>query len=439
MVEQNLKETSFGFIPEDWELKPLNELGEVTGGTTPKRSNPEFWGGEIPWLTPSEITDNIANRVDETKEYLTEMGLDSCSVKVLPPGTVMLTSRATIGECVINEVPMATNQGFANIICDNEKIYNHFLLYLLEKISPRLEALAGGSTFLEISRTSVRSLNVPVPPLPEQKKMADILSSVDKAIGKTDEIIEKTEKLKKGLMQKLLTKGIEHDEFKETILGTIPQSWEIKQMRNICNKITDGTHDTPPLKDNGYPFVTAKNITNGKLDFSDCNYVSSEEHKKIISRSKPEQGDILFTHIGTIGEVVEVDVNFEFSIKNVALFKPDNNQVKSRYFKFSLESNIVQNFIQRILQGGVQQYLSLKTLRGLNVPVPPLQEQKKIASILSSVDKKIQKEKEYKEKLEHLKKGLMQKLLTGEVRVEVDEDEYAQIEQIEQVEEAAGD
>ena len=200
--------------------------------------------------------------------------------------------------------------------------------------------------------------------------------------------------------------------YKETILGVFPENWAIKQLRDVCNKVTDGTHGTPKEKSEGYPFVTAKNITNGKLDFTEISYISEKDHRKIISRSKPEKGDILFTHIGTIGQVVEVDVDFEFSIKNVALFKPNNDIMSNRYFKYSLESKVVQNFIKRILQGGVQQYLGLGTLRGFNIPVPPLSEQKRIASILSSVDKSIKKTDEVIEETKELKKGLMQELLT---------------------------
>ena len=148
-----------------------------------RRSTDEYWGGDIPWLTPSQLTGKLINEISETDEYITEKGFENSSVKLLPPGTVIMSSRATIGETVINKVPMTTNQGFANIICDENKVFNYYLLYLLRYITPRLKALAGGSTFLEISRTNVRSVNIPVPPLPEQKKIASILSSVDKSIA----------------------------------------------------------------------------------------------------------------------------------------------------------------------------------------------------------------------------------------------------------------
>ncbi|MFW6030608.1 MAG: restriction endonuclease subunit S [Halanaerobiales bacterium] len=199
------KETQFGKIPIDWEIQRINKVGKITGGHTPKKSNDEYWGGEIPWLTPSQITNRIINTISDTDEHITKEGLESTSVKLLPEGTVMMSSRATIGECVINEVPMTTNQGFANIICDKDKIDNFFLMYLLQYLKEKLIALAGGSTFLEISRSNVKSFNIPVPPLQEQKKLALILSSVDNIIQKEMEYKDQLKELKKGLMQKLLT------------------------------------------------------------------------------------------------------------------------------------------------------------------------------------------------------------------------------------------
>jgi len=232
-VKAGYKNTAVGVIPEDWEIKPLEEVGKVTGGSTPRRSNDEYWGGDVPWLTLSQISDKVINTISETEEYMTEEGLENSSAKVLPPGTVMMSSRATIGECVINEVPMTTNQGFANIICDGEKVYNYFLIYLLRYNKPRLMALGGGSTFSEVSRTSVRSFNVAIPSLPEQNKIADILLKIDETIEKTAEIIEETEQLKQGLMQQLLTQGIGHDEFKESKFGKIPKKWRIKRLGEI--------------------------------------------------------------------------------------------------------------------------------------------------------------------------------------------------------------
>ncbi|TDX37677.1 type I restriction enzyme S subunit [Halanaerobium congolense] len=406
MVKEGYKKTKYGLIPDSWDFLQLKDIAKVNMGSSPPSSTYNEDGDGLPFFQGNA---EFGSLYPEENQWCTD------PQKVADKDNILISVRAPVGDINIAPYRCCIGRGLAAI--EGEETSNKFIYYCLKQFNPKLQSYSQGSTFSSINKKVLETFFVNYPPLPEQKKIASILSSVDKSIEKTDEVIEETKELKKGLMQELLTKGIGHSEFKDTILGKIPAKWDIKKLRDICNKVTDGTHDTPKEVNDGYPFITAKNITNGKLDFEDCGYVSEKDHKKIISRSKPEKGDILFTHIGTIGQTVEVNVDFEFSIKNVALFKPNNELIKSKYFKYSLQSNIVQGFIKRILQGGVQQYLGLTTLRGFNIPVPPLEEQKKIASILSSVDAKLKKEEEYKAKLERLKKGLMQKLLTGEIRV----------------------
>jgi len=409
MVKEGYKKTKYGLIPDSWDFLQLKDIAKVNMGSSPPSSTYNEDGDGLPFFQGNA---EFGSLYPEENQWCTD------PQKVADKDNILISVRAPVGDINIAPYRCCIGRGLAAI--EGEETSNKFIYYCLKQFNPKLQSYSQGSTFSSINKKVLETFFVNYPPLPEQKKIASILSSVDKSIEKTDEVIEETKELKKGLMQELLTKGIGHSEFKDTILGKIPAKWDIKKLRDICNKVTDGTHDTPKEVNDGYPFITAKNITNGKLDFEDCGYVSEKDHKKIISRSKPEKGDILFTHIGTIGQTVEVNVDFEFSIKNVALFKPNNELIKSKYFKYSLQSNIVQGFIKRILQGGVQQYLGLTTLRGFNIPVPPLEEQKKIASILSSVDAKLKKEEEYKAKLERLKKGLMQKLLTGEIRVNTD-------------------
>ena len=406
MVKEGYKKTKYGLIPDSWDFLQLKDIAKVNMGSSPPSSTYNEDGDGLPFFQGNA---EFGSLYPEENQWCID------PQKVADKDNILISVRAPVGDINIAPYRCCIGRGLAAI--EGEETSNKFIYYCLKQFNPKLQSYSQGSTFSSINKKVLETFFVNYPPLPEQKKIASILSSVDKSIEKTDEVIEETKELKKGLMQELLTKGIGHSEFKDTILGKIPAKWDIKKLRDICNKVTDGTHDTPKEVNDGYPFITAKNITNGKLDFEDCGYVSEKDHKKIISRSKPEKGDILFTHIGTIGQTVEVNVDFEFSIKNVALFKPNNELIKSKYFKYSLQSNIVQGFIKRILQGGVQQYLGLTTLRGFNIPVPPLEEQKKIASILSSVDAKLKKEEEYKAKLERLKKGLMQKLLTGEIRV----------------------
>lgn len=420
MVKEGYRNTSIGVIPDNWKVERLSDVGQVTGGNTPRRSTDEYWGGDIPWLTPSQLTGKLINEISETDEYITEKGFENSSVKLLPPGTVIMSSRATIGETVINKVPMTTNQGFANIICDENKVYNYYLLYLLRYITPRLEALAGGSTFLEISRTNVRSVNIPVPSLLEQKKIASILLSVDKSIEKTSEVIEETKELKKGLMQALLTKGIGHSDFKDSQFGEIPKSWEINVM-SYAAKINP--RYKIPEKDE-YLFLEMDSVNEHSPEVD--GYEKREKNR--CTNVKFKKGDVLFARItpstenGKTALIENLEEEIAFGSTELIVLSPRKDLITSDYIYYLLKWSRVRNLAISMMEGSTgRQRVPREVFDGaIKIPLPPLEEQKQIASILSSVDAKIKKEEEYKAKLEKLKKGLMQKLLTGQIRVNTD-------------------
>lgn len=169
-----------------------------------------------------------------------------------------------------------------------------------------------------------------------------------------------------------------------------------------CMDVRDGTHDSPKFVEAGIPLVTSKNLVNGKIDFSTCNFISEEDHEAISKRSKVDDGDILYAMIGTIGNPVIVSKNIEFSIKNVALFKFNNPDVYNRYIYHFLNSEIAKKQLTKLSRGGTQKFVSLGNLRKLEIPLPPPTEQSRIASILDKADELRQKRQQTIEKLDHL-------------------------------------
>ena len=226
------KETPIGKIPVDWEVTQLSDACEVIGGSTPSTTNKEYWNGNILWATPTDITALKGRAIEDTKQKISAKGLSSCSANLLPEGSILMTSRATIGACAINTKPMATNQGFTSLICKG-KSYNWFIYYLVAQYHKELERLATGSTIREISKKSVKLIHLPLPPLSEQKKIAEILSNVDDVIEETDRIIEKTNELKKGLMQKLYVRDIGHEKFKGTDINGTRTRVSLTEIRKI--------------------------------------------------------------------------------------------------------------------------------------------------------------------------------------------------------------
>ena len=213
-------------------------------------------------------------------------------------GDIMITAIGTIGNSYI-----VTNKDKfyfkdASILWLDKKsdVDSKFINYWIksEGFSKQLDE-GHGATVDTLTVKKLQSILSPVPPLPEQKQISSILSNVDDTLQKTNQIIEQTQRLKKGMMQKLLTRGIGHTKFKKTKIGEIPEEWEIVKLDSICNKITDGTHHSPINTDVGdFLYITAKNIKTHGIDLTNVTYVSEKIHSEIYSRCNPEKNDVLY-------------------------------------------------------------------------------------------------------------------------------------------------
>ena len=190
----------------EWQVKRLGEVAEIRSGGTPSTIEPRFWDGEVPWCTPTDITAlNGHKYLGETSRTITELGLKASSAEMIPPHSVVMTSRATIGECAINVVPVSTNQGFKNFI-PTAATDVHFLYYLLGTQKQGIISLCGGSTFLEIGKTQLTAYKVEIPSSKaEQTAIAAVLSDMDAEIAALEAQRDKTRTLKQGMMQELLT------------------------------------------------------------------------------------------------------------------------------------------------------------------------------------------------------------------------------------------
>lgn len=358
--------------------------------------------------------------IEDDMIYITNELSNEYKRTVLTGNELLFSVVGSIGRIldVPSELSGANISRALAIISPTDEINKKYLYYYLQSpnVNRYIEKEMQGNAQKVLNLSVLRNLDIPILPLKEQQKIADILSSVDAAIEKTEQVIAKTEEVKKGLMQQLLTKGIGHTEFKESLFGLIPKDWMLVSLSEVAD-VRDGTHDSPKYQSSGIPFITSKNLRNGKIDFSDCNYITIEDHKKFSVRSFVEKGDILFGMIGTIGSPVIVDIDFDFSIKNVALIKLNKDIVDNRYMKYLLESNLIQKEFSRVSDGGVQKFVALSTIRKLKVPLPNLYEQQKIAKILLNQDSYLDSQFKKLSYLQEIKKGLMQQLLTGQVRV----------------------
>ena len=331
-------------------------LFQVESGGTPSSDIPEYWDGNIRWATLVDLpAANLITELKDTERTISPLGLEKSSAKLLPAGTVLVSTRATIGRVAIAEYETATNQGFKNIIVlDDSNISNRFVAYMMTALTDRMVSLASGGTFKEISKSNFLTLSIPLPPLTIQEQIVSELDNYQKIIDGARQVV---------------------DNYKPNI--RIDFSWELKPLGQICD-VRDGTHDSPKFVQDGFPLVTSKNIKNGTIILDDVNFISKEDYDKINQRSKVDKGDILMPMIGTIGNPVIVDIEPTFAIKNVALIKFPGQKVKSKYVLFVLNSSLFAKYIEATKRGGTQNFISLKDIRAFNIPCPAVEIQERI-------------------------------------------------------------
>jgi len=414
--ETDFKEEPFiGEIPKDWDVAKLGDksISEIIMGQSPPSSTYNKDGVGLPFLQGKMEFGDICPKV-----------LVYCSkpIKIAEPNDVLFSVRAPVGDVNLAPYKLCIGRGLAAIRFNNERVSHSFYFYWFQKIKKHLEALGKGSTFKAVNKDDLENLRVPLPPLNEQRGIVGVLGVVDSVIAKTGEVIAKTERLKKGLMQTLLTRGIGHKEYKQTPIGTIPKTWQVTTTSDVTLFIKDGTHTPPRRVENGIPLFSAQNIVDGKIvRTNEDTYITEEEYWKIHTKYEIQKNDVLLTIVGTIGNTAIVDVDYRFTLqRSVAIFRPDTEKIEPRFLHYAFQSD---SFKRQLLghsklttQGGVY----LKELSSLMIPVPPFEEQHKITNILSSIDAKLELEKKEKVRLERIKHGLMDLLLTGKIRVKVD-------------------
>ena len=287
----------------------------------------------------------------------------------------------------------------------------------------KLASYANVSKVYGITKGNISNIPLVIPPLPEQQKIAAILSTVDEQISTTEQIIEKSKELKKGLMQKLFSEGIGHTEFKDTKIGRIPKDWDLEKLNDNVLKVGSGV--TPKggssvyLKE-GIPLIRSQNVLYGKLQLNGVACIDVPQYKK-MKNSQLQENDVLLNISGaSIGRSGVVSKNIlPANVNQHVCIIRTTERINASYLSSYLISNGGQNQIFRLQAGGNREGLNFQHIRSFKIPLPSVSEQQKIATILSEADAKIEKEQTQKAKLDQLKKGLMQQLLTGKKRVKV--------------------
>ena len=407
---------------DEWQDLSLSELATIIGGGTPSRRQPAYWNGDVPWATPTDVTGLGGRVISETASMITDEGLVNSSAALLPPCSLLMTTRATIGACAINQVSMATNQGFQSLV-PKQGTCVEFLYYLIQHHKRRLERLAAGSTFLEVSKRALRGFRAIVPPLSEQRKIAAILSSVDDAIEKTQAVIDQVQVVKRGMMQELLTRGLpgRHTRFKRTEIGQIPEEWSLSPLPDAVFFQEGPGLRKHLFRDHGTPFINIRCIKNdGTLDLRNVQYITEDKAYESYLHFFLEANDTVLSSSGTLGRmavVQEADLPLMLNTSVIRFRTLDENVCATNYMRTFLSSEIFLNQVVRESQGSAQANFGPTHLKKIKIPLPSASEQRNLSAMFTLPNRRLLAETAKKDQLENLKAALMSTLLSGELRV----------------------
>ena len=405
-----------GTVFPDWSSSEIGNVADTCSGGTPSTSVSEYWDGPIQWLTPTEINSKY---VHNSKRTITSAGIASSSAKLLPIGALLLTTRATIGSCSINNFDgdVSTNQGFQSLICKSS-LFNEYAYYAItrDKFQKELIKHASGSTFLEISSKNLKKLPIPIPCLEEQQKIASFFSTLDQKIELNERKLEALEKLKKGLLRKIFSQNIR---FKNSD-GTNYLEWRTARFFDIVESIIDFRGRTPKKlgldwapSTTEYLALSALNVKNWGIDPSaEAHYGDEKLYKKWMTGKELHKGQVLLTTEAPAGIVMQIPDEKKYILsQRVIALNVKQDSISEVFLSQLLKSEKVQQDIRKLSTGGTAIGISQKSLRNLYLYFPSsIQEQQAIGNLFASLDNKLQLTKKRVEKLQALKRSFMQQM-----------------------------
>ncbi len=286
-----------------------------------------------------------------------------------------------------------------NVFSVSEELDRQYLFYYLKSdfVLQRINAVATGSVRNNLKLSMLCEFPIRVPSIKEQKIIVERLDKVRRIIAQQEKLFSSLE---------LLVKSRFVEMFGEMVLN--PNGWDVIKLGEVCD-VRDGTHDSPKYYSEGYPLVTSKNISRGKVDLTNCNLICEEDYQKINQRSKVDFGDVIMPMIGTVGNPVIVEIEQKFAIKNVALIKfYHNSKVLNTFVKALLESDYFDNVVISKVRGGTQKFISLGDIRNLEICLPPIDVQARFEDYVAQIDKLKVEVKKSLDKTQLLFDSLMQ-------------------------------
>jgi type I restriction enzyme, S subunit len=346
------------------EMVKLGDLATIVRGSSPRpQGDPRYYGGAIPRLMIEDLTRDgkyVIPKVDS----LTEAGARLS--RPMKKGDLVVTVSGRTGVPAILNVDACIHDGFVGFRELSDKINIDYLFHYLSSLTKVTSQQAVGAIFKNLTTDQLKNIEIPLPPLSIQCKIAALLDKADALRRKDRELLQAYEALAQAIFMDMFGDPVKNE-----------KGWEVKKLGEVCNKITDGTHFSPPNQASGIPYITAKHVRKDKVDFYlNPTYVSEAHHKEIYSRCTPVKGDVLYIKDGaTTGVAAVNEYDFEFSmLSSLALIKP-NLKVLNNYYLVAWLNNetIKETYIRNYMAGAAIRRFTLDKLKRFELLVPPIE------------------------------------------------------------------
>ncbi len=418
----------------EWKEYKIEDFCEVIGGGTPSTKEESYYGGNISWITPRDLT-NYKNRfISKGERNITEAGLRNSSARLLPKNTILLTSRAPIGYLTISANEVSTNQGFKSLVVNPKIADFNFIYYLIKSNIEKIKLLGTGTTFAEISGAVVKNLKFKIPELPTQTAIAEILSSIDDKIELNNKINHELETLAQTLFKQWFIdfefpneNGEPYKssggEMVDSELGEIPKYWVVERLGNhlyIKGRIGwKGLKKSEYLKESeGYSIVNGSDFINEQIDSQKCGWITKDRFDD-SPEIQLKINDILITKDGTIGKLAFVDkISNPTSVASgIFVVRPSTSKVTTFFCWSFFKSPYFQNLVKYKIEGSVIPHLYQRDFVEMFIPLPPLEVLNSFENIVKDIFENVFSCKEEIKQLQTLRDTLLPKLISGELEI----------------------
>ena len=363
-----------------WPEVGLGDCCDIISGATPSTSDESLWGGDIDWATPKDLSDLDGLYISETPRRLSEAGLRSCSAAVLPPRSVLFSSRAPIGHVAINTVPMATNQGFKSFVPKPGVVHAEYLAYWLRSNRAYLDSLGNGATFKELSKATVERVTIPLPPIEEQRRIAAILDKADELRAKRRAALAQLD---------TLTEAIFIDMFGDPVSN--PMDFAIKCMGDLVEKIGSGatpTGGSAAYLASGVPLIRSMNVHDLTFEWHGLVFLSDSQAKK-LDNVEVNTDDVLVNITGaSVARTCVVPESLTGARVNqhVAIVRPRPGELDALFLASLLVMPSIKNRLLGIgSSGATRQALTKSQLEDFQIVAPPIALQRRFSDLMGSM------------------------------------------------------